>query len=90
MEQILLAYGLSKETVTVIMMLYKDIKVMVHLMDGNTDLFNIVTRVMLFLLIFILILIFPFLLIIFPGDILPISINLIKENSFTLKKSTSK
>ena len=33
MAQILLAYGLSKETVTSIMMFY--MKAMVHLLDGN-------------------------------------------------------
>ena len=44
MEQILLAYGLPKETVTAIMMLYKNKKVKVHSPDGHTDFFNIVAR----------------------------------------------
>ena len=40
-KQILQAYGFSKETVTVIIMLYKDIEAMVHLPDGDTDYFDI-------------------------------------------------
>ena len=35
MEQILLTYGLPKETITAIMMLYKNTKVKVHSLDGN-------------------------------------------------------
>ena len=42
MEQILLAYGLPKETVAVIMMLYRNTKVKVRSLDGNTDYFDIV------------------------------------------------
>ena len=34
MEQILLAYGLSKETFTVIVIFYKNMKAMVHSLDG--------------------------------------------------------
>ena len=37
MEQILLAYGLPKETITAIMMLYKNTKVKVRSSDGDTD-----------------------------------------------------
>ena len=37
MEQILLAYGLPKETVTAIMMLYKNTKVKVRSPDEDTD-----------------------------------------------------
>ena len=40
MEQILFAYGLTKETVKCIMMLYKNAKTMVCSPDGDTD-FNI-------------------------------------------------
>ena len=47
MEQILLAYGLPKETVTVIMMPYRNMKVKVCSPDGNTDFFDIVARVLL-------------------------------------------
>ncbi len=46
MEQILLAYGLPKETVTTIMMLYRNTKVRVHSLDGDTDYFNIVAGVL--------------------------------------------
>ena len=42
MEQILLAYGLPKETVAAIMMVYENTKVKVHSVDGKTDYFNIV------------------------------------------------
>ena len=42
MEQILLAYGLPKETVTTIMMLYRNTKVKVCTPDGDTNYFNIV------------------------------------------------
>ena len=41
MEQILLAYGLPKETVTIIKMFYKNMKAKVHSLDGDTDFFNI-------------------------------------------------
>ena len=46
MEQILLAYGLPKETAAAIIMLYKNIKVKVHSLDGDTDYFNIVAGVL--------------------------------------------
>ena len=46
MEQILLTYGLSKETVTAIMMLYKNMSVKVCSPDGDTDYFNIVAGVL--------------------------------------------
>ena len=46
MEQILLAYGLHKETVAAIMMLYKNMKVKVHSPDGETDFLEIVTGVL--------------------------------------------
>ena len=45
MEQIQLAYGLPKETVVAIMMLYKNTKVKVHSTDGDTDYFDIVAGV---------------------------------------------
>ena len=35
MEQMVLEYGLSKETVTAVMMLYKITKAMVHSPDGD-------------------------------------------------------
>ena len=46
MEQILLANGVPKETITAIMMLYKNIKVKVRLPDGDVDYFDIVTGVL--------------------------------------------
>ena len=42
MEQIFLAYSLPKETVSAIMMLYKNMKVKVGSPDGDTDFFDIV------------------------------------------------
>ena len=46
MEKILLAHGLSKETVTSIMMLYRNTKAKVHSLDGNTDFFDSVSGVL--------------------------------------------
>ena len=43
MEQILLAYGLSKETVINIMMLHENTKAMICSSDDNIDFFNIIT-----------------------------------------------
>ena len=43
MEQILLAYGLPKETVAAIMILYRNTKVKVRSLDGDTDYFDIGT-----------------------------------------------
>ena len=45
MEQIFQAYGLSKETVTVIMMFYKNTKVMLRPPDSDTDFFDVVAGV---------------------------------------------
>ena len=46
MKQIQLAYSLFKETITAIMMLYKNMKVKVRSLDGDTDYFNIVAGVL--------------------------------------------
>ena len=46
MKQILFAYGLPKETVTVIMILNKNTKAMVHSTNGDTDFFDIVARIL--------------------------------------------
>ena len=46
MEQILIAYGLPKETVAVIMMLYRNTKIKVCSSDGGTDYFGIITGVL--------------------------------------------
>ena len=45
-EQILLVYSLPKETVTAIMVLYRNTKVKVCSPDGDTDYFNIVAGVL--------------------------------------------
>ena len=42
MEQILLAYGVPKETVTAIIVFYRNTKVKVRSPDGDTEYFNIV------------------------------------------------
>ena len=47
MEKILLAYGLSKEDVSAIMMIFKNRKVKVHSPYGETDYFEIVGEVLL-------------------------------------------
>ena len=46
MEQILLVYGLPKETVAAITILYKNTKVKVCSPDGDTEYFDIVARVL--------------------------------------------
>ena len=46
MEQILLAYGVPKETVAAITILYRNIKVKVRSPDGDTKYFNIVAGVL--------------------------------------------
>ena len=46
MEQILLAYGLPKETVAAITILYRNTKVKVHSLDGDTEYFDIVAGVL--------------------------------------------
>ena len=45
-EQILLAYGLPKETVAAIMILYRNTKVKVRSPDGDTEYFDIVAGVL--------------------------------------------
>ena len=46
MGQILLAYGLPKETVAAIMILYRNTKVKVCSLDGDTDYFDIVAGIL--------------------------------------------
>ena len=46
MEQILLAYGLPKEIVPAVMMLYKNMKVMIRSPGGDTNFFDIVAGVL--------------------------------------------
>ena len=46
MKQILLAYGLPKETVAGIIMLHEDNKTMTNSLDGDNDFFDIVVEVL--------------------------------------------
>ena len=84
MEHILLAYGLQKETVTAIMMLYRNTKVKASSPDGHTDYFNIVAGVLQGDALD------PYLFIICLYYVLRTSINKIKENSFKLPKERSR
>ena len=83
MEHILLNYGLPKETVAAIMMLYKNIEVKVYSPDGDTDYFDIVASVLqgdtLDSYFFIICL----------DYVLRISNDKIKENGFKLTKERS-
>ena len=80
MEQILKAYGLPKDTIAAIMMLYKNTKVEVHTPNGDIDVFDIFAGVLQGDTLA------PYLFIICPDYILQILIDLMKENGFTLKK----
>ena len=46
MEQILLAYGIPKQTVAAITILYRNTKVKVRSPDGDTEYFDIVAGVL--------------------------------------------
>ena len=85
MEQILLAYGIPKETVATIMILYRNTKVKVRSPDGDTVLLRHVVadvpqRDTLA----------PYLFIICLDYVLSTSINKIKENGFELTKKRSR
>ena len=82
MEQILLAYGLPKETVAAIMILYKNTKVKVRSTDGDTYFFDIVADVLQGDTLT------PYLFIICLDYVFRMSIDLMKENSFTLSKTS--
>ena len=84
MEQILLAYSLPKETVTAIMMLYKNMKMKVCSPDGDTDFLDIVTGVLQGDTLA------PYLFIIYLDCVLRMTINLMKENGFTFIKARSR
>ena len=84
MEQILLAYGLPKETVNAIMMLYKDTKAMVRTPDGDTDFFDIVAGVLQGDTLA------PYIFIICLDYVLRTSLDLIKDKGLTLKKAKSR
>ena len=84
MELILLAYGLPKETVAAIMILYKNTKVKVRSPDGDTEYFVIVAGVLQGDTLA------PYLFIIFLDYVLRTSIDKIRENGFELTKKRSK
>ena len=84
MEQILLAYGLPKETVETIKMLYRNTKVKVHSPDGDADYFYIVTGIQQGDILV------PYLFIIGLDYVLKISIDKIKEGIFKLTKERSR
>ena len=78
MEQILWAYGLSKEFITTTMMLYKDTKAMICSLDGDTDFFGIVIGVLQGDTVT------SFLFIICLNYLQKMSIDFLRENSLTL------
>ena len=83
-EQILLTYGLTKETATAIMILYENTKVKVRSSNGDTDYFDIVTGVLQGDTWA------PYLFIICLDYVLRTSIDLMKENGFKLAKERSR
>ena len=84
MEQILLAYGLPKESVVTIMMLYKNTKVKVRSLDGDTDYFDIVAGVLQGNTLV------SYLFIICQDYVLRTSIDKMKDNGFKLTKERSR
>ena len=84
MEQILLAYGIPKETVAAITILYRNTKVKVRSPDGDTEYFDIVAGVLQGDTLA------PYLFIICLDYVLRTSIDKIKENGFELTKKRSK
>ena len=83
MDQILLAYGLPKETVAVITILYRNIKVKVHSPDGEADYFHRLAGVLQGDILA------PYFFIICPDYVLRTSFDKIKENGFKLTKEIS-
>ena len=84
MEQILLAYGLPKETVAAITILYRNTEVKERSPDGDTEYFEIVAGVQQEDMIA------PYLFIICLEYVLRTSIDKIRENSFELTKKRSR
>ena len=82
MEQILLAYGLPKETVAAITILYRNTKVKVRSPDGDTEYFDIVAGVLQGDTLG------PYLFIICLYYMLRTSIDKIRENGFELTKKS--
>ena len=83
-EQILLAYGLPKETVAAITILYRNTKVKVRSLDGDTEYFDIVAGVLLEDTLA------PYLFIICLDYVLRTSIDKTRENGFVLTKKRSR
>ena len=84
MEQILLAYGIPKETVAAITILYRNTKVKVRSPDGDTEYFDIVAGVLQGDTLA------PYLFIICLDYVLRTSIDKGKENGFELTKKRSR
>ena len=84
MEQILLAYGIPKETVAAITILYRNTKMKVHSPDGNTEYFSIVAGILQGDTLA------PYLFIICLDYVLRTSIDKIRENGFELTKKRSR
>ena len=84
MEQILLAYGLPKESVAAITIHYRNTKVKVRSPDGDTEYFDIVAGVLQGDTLA------PYLFIICLDYVLRTSIDKIKENGFELTKKRSR
>ena len=84
MEQILLAYGLPKETVAAITILYRNTKVKVRSPDGDTDYFDIVAGVLQGDTLA------PYPFIICLDYVLRTSIDKIRENGIELTKKRSR
>ena len=84
MEQILLAYGIPKETVAAITILYRNTKVKVRSPDGDTEYFDIVAGVLQGETLA------SYLFIICLDYVLRTSIDKIRENGFELTKKRSR
>ena len=84
MEQILLAYGIPKETVAAITILYRNTKVKVRSPDGDTEYFDIVAGVLQGDTLA------PYLFIICLDYVLRTSTDKIRENGFELTKKRSR
>ena len=84
MEQILVAYGILKETVAAITILYRNTKVKVRSPDGDTEYFDIVAGVLQGDTLA------PYLFIICLDYVLRTSIDKIRENGFELTKKRSR
>ena len=84
MEQILLVYGIPKETVAAITILYKNTKVKVRSPDGDTEFFDIIAGVLQGDTLA------PYLFIICLDHVLRTSIDKIRENGFELTKKRSR